>query len=236
LSQSARGVAARSADVERSAGDAARVASQGAASVGAALEGMSRTRERVNEITQKTLILGEKCRRIGEVLKIIRDVAGEIHMLALNAAIESAASAGEHGKRFTVVAGEVRRLAERTRQSAEEIRSILVEIQEAAEATVAAAQQGAREVEAGSTVAGSARSAMEEVIGRIHKAAEVAREISRATQDQRQSSEQVAVSMRDISRAVHRMAEGSEESTKAVRELASLAERFGDLTGAFRTK
>jgi len=235
LTQSARGIASSSADVERSAGDAARVASQGAASVGAALEGMSRTRERVNEITQKTLVLGEKCRRIGEVLKIIRDVAGEIHMLALNAAIESAASAGEHGKRFTVVAGEVRRLAERTRQSAEEIRSILVEIQEAAEATVAAAQQGAREVEAGSTVAGSARTAMEEVIARIHKAAEVAREISRATQDQRQSSEQVAGSMRDISRAVHRMAEGSEDSTKAVRELTALAERFGDLMGTFRT-
>jgi methyl-accepting chemotaxis protein len=236
LSQSARGIAASSADVERTAGDAARVASQGTASVGAALEGMFRTRERVNEITQKTLILGEKCRRIGEVLKIIRDVAGEIHMLALNAAIESAASAGEHGKRFTVVAGEVRRLAERTRQSAEEIRSILVEIQEAAEATVAAAQQGAREVEAGSAVAGSARTAMEEVIGRIHKAAEVAREISRATQDQRQSSEQVAVSMRDISRAVRRMAEGSEDSTKAVRELTDLSERFRDLMGTFRTK
>lgn len=235
LSQSARGIAGSSADVERTAGDAARVASQGTASVGAALEGMFRTRERVNEITQKTLVLGEKCRRIGEVLKIIRDVAGEIHMLALNAAIESAASAGEHGKRFTVVAGEVRRLAERTRQSAEEIRSILVEIQEAAEATVAAAQQGAREVEAGSTVAGNARTAMEEVITRIHKAAEVARDISRATQDQRQASEQVAGSMRDISRAVRRMAEGSEDSTKAVRELTALAERFGDLMGTFRT-
>ncbi len=235
LSESARAVAVSSADVERTAGDAARVASQGTASVGAALEGMFRVRERVNEITQKTLILGEKCRRIGEVLKIIRDVAGEIHMLALNAAIESAASAGEQGKRFTVVAAEVRRLAERTRQSAEEIRAILTEIQEAAEATVAAAQQGAKEVEAGSAVAGGARTAMEEVIGRIHKAAEAAREISRSTQDQRQSSEAVATSMRDISRAVRRMAEGSEESSKAVRELSEIAERFGDLVGTFRT-
>lgn len=235
LSESARGIASSSADVERTAGDAARVASHGTAQVGAALEGLFRTREKVNEITQKTLILGEKCRRIGEVLKIIRDVAGEIHMLALNAAIESAASAGEHGKRFTVVAGEVRRLAERTRQSAEEIRAILTEIQQAAEATVSAAQEGAKEVEAGSTVATGARAALEEVIGRIHQTAEVAREISRATQDQRQASEQVAGSMRDISRAVHRMAEGSEESTNAVRELTALAERFGDLMGTFRT-
>jgi methyl-accepting chemotaxis protein len=235
LSESARGIAQSATDVERTAGDAARVASHGTAQVGAALEGLFRTRERVNEITQKTLVLGEKCRRIGEVLKIIRDVAGEIHMLALNAAIESAASAGEHGKRFTVVAGEVRRLAERTRQSAEEIRAILTEIQQAAEATVAAAQEGAKEVEAGSTVATGARAALEEVITRIHQTAEVAREISRATQDQRQASEQVAGSMRDISRAVRRMAEGSEESTKAVRELTALAERFGDLMGTFRT-
>jgi methyl-accepting chemotaxis protein len=235
LSESARAIASSSADVERTAGDAARVASHGTAQVGEALEGLFRTRERVNEIAQKTMILGEKCRRIGEVLKIIRDVAGEIHMLALNAAIESAASAGEHGKRFTVVAGEVRRLAERTRQSAEEIRSILTEIQQAAEATVAAAQEGAKQVEAGSTVATGARAALEEVIGRIHQTAEVAREISRATQDQRQASEQVAGSMRDISRAVRRMAEGSEESTNAVRELTALAERFGDLMGTFRT-
>ena len=235
LSESARGIAQSAADVERTAGDAARGASHGTAQVGAALEGLFRTRERVTEITQKTLVLGEKCRRIGEVLKIIRDVAGEIHMLALNAAIESAASAGEHGKRFTVVAGEVRRLAERTRQSAEEIRAILTEIQQAAEATVTAAQEGAKEVEAGSTIATGARAALEEVIGRIHQTAEVAREISRATQDQRQASEQVAGSMRDISRAVRRMAEGSEESTKAVRELTALAERFGDLMGTFRT-
>jgi methyl-accepting chemotaxis protein len=235
LSASARGIATSATEVERTAGDAARVASQGTASVGAALEGMFKIRERVAEITQKTLVLGEKCRRIGEVLKIIRDVAGEIHMLALNAAIESAASAGEQGKRFAVVAAEVRRLAERTRQSAEEIRAILTEIQEAAEATVEAAQQGAREVEAGSTVATGARSALEDVITRIHKTAEVARDISRSTQDQRQASEAVVASMRDISRAVRRMAEGSEESSKAVRELAEIAERFGDLVGTFRT-
>lgn len=235
LSEAARSIATGASDVERTAGDAARVASQGTASVGSALEGMFRTRERVNEIAQKTMVLGEKCRRIGEVLKIIRDVAGEIHMLALNAAIEAAASAGEHGKRFTVVAAEVRRLAERTRQSAEEIRSILIEIQEAAEATVAAAESGAKEVEAGSAVATSARTAMEEVIGRIHQTAEVARTISRDTQEQRRSSEQVAASMKDISRAVRRMAEGTEESTRAVRDLTDLSERFGDLMGTFRT-
>ncbi len=235
LTESARAIASSATEVERTAGDAARVATQGTASVGSALEGLFRTREKVNEIAQKTLVLGEKCRRIGEVLKIIRDVAGEIHLLALNAAIESAASAGEHGKRFTVVAAEVRRLAERTRQSAEEIRSILTEIQEAAEATVGAAEAGAKEVEAGSTVATSARSALEEVIRRIHETAQAAREISRATQDQRQSSEGIAASMRDISRAVRRMAEGTEESSKAVRELSDLSERFGDLVGTFRT-
>ncbi len=235
LSESARSIASSAADVERTAGESARSASQGTASVGAALEGMFRTRERVNEIAQKTMVLGEKCRRIGEVLAIIRDVAGEIHMLALNAAIESAASAGEHGRRFTVVAAEVRRLAERPRQAAEEIRSILTEIQEAAEASVAAAQQGAREVETGSAVAGSARTALEDVLTRIHQTSEAAREISRATQEQRQSSEQVASSMRDISRAVHRMAEGTEESTRAVRDLTDLSERFGDLMGTFRT-
>ena len=91
---------------------------------------MEKIRRRVADISGKTLLLGERSQRISEVLNLIKEIAGEIHLLAVNAAIESAA-AGEHGKRFAVVASEVRRLAERTRESAEEIKGIVGEIQSA---------------------------------------------------------------------------------------------------------
>jgi len=234
LSGSAGRVALSAGEVQLTADDALTVASQGAQSVGTALQDMTRIQERVNGIASKTIVLGEKSRRIGEVVKIIGDVAGEIHVLALNAAIESAA-AGEYGKRFSVVAAEVRRLAERTRRSAEEIRAVLTEIQGAAEATMNASAEGAREVEAGARIAGSAGVSLEKVIAAIRGTAEAARQITQATQQQQAASEQVAAAMRDISRAVRQTAEGTEQSTRAVQDLTALADRFRDLTSTFRT-
>ncbi len=235
LSETATSISVAAAGVERTAEEASRAAAEGSRSVGAALEGMARIQQRVAEISGKTSVLGDKVRRIGEVLRIIQDVAGEIHMLALNAAIESAASAGEHGKRFTVVAGEVRRLAERTRQAAEEISAILTEIQEAAEVTVAAAAQGAREAAEGAQTAGVAGRSLEQVTQGIHSTARAAREISQTTNEQRRNSESVAASMREIARAVRQMAEGTEGSSRAVRDLAALSERFEGLIRTFRT-
>jgi methyl-accepting chemotaxis protein len=235
LAESARDIAGRAGEVERVADAAMLGASQGTTAVGSAVDGIFRVRGQVGEISARTLVLAEKTRRIGEVLKIIQAVAGEIHMLALNAAIEAASSAGEGGKRFAVVAGEVRRLADRTRQATDEIRSVLLEIQEASEGVESAASQGAAEANRGAEDAGRARKSMEEVIASIHRTAEAARAISRATQEQRLASEQVSASMSEISNAVRRMARGSEESTQAVQDLAALATRFETLTGSFRT-
>src|SRR4030042_28667 len=79
-------------------------------------------------------------------MEIIKEIASEIHLLALNAAIESAA-AGEHGRRFAVVASEVGRLGEKTRESTETIRGIITEIQSATNSSVEATEQGTKEVE-----------------------------------------------------------------------------------------
>ena len=117
LTNTAKQIAMSATSVEKIADDSAQAAHAGYDSVGEALEAMEKIRRRVADISGKTLLLGERSQRISEVLNLIKDIAGEIHLLAVNAAIESAA-AGEHGKRFAVVASEVRRLAERTRIAA----------------------------------------------------------------------------------------------------------------------
>src|SRR5674536_347243 len=104
---------------------------------------MAQIKDRVGDIARKTLFLGEKSHEIGKVMEIIKEIASEIHLLALNAAIESAA-AGEHGRRFAVVASEVRRLSEKTRESTETIRGIISEIQAATNSSVEAREHGRR--------------------------------------------------------------------------------------------
>jgi methyl-accepting chemotaxis protein len=106
LTNTAKQIAHSATSVEKIADDSAQAAHAGFESVNEALEAMEKIRRRVADISGKTLLLGERSQRISEVLNLIKEIAGEIHLLAVNAAIESAA-AGEHGKRFAVVASEV---------------------------------------------------------------------------------------------------------------------------------
>ena len=94
------------------------------------------------------LNLGERSQQIGEIIDLINDLSDETHLLALNAAIE-AAGAGEHGRRFAVVAAEVKSLANRALAAAKEVKGVIAEIQQATNAAVLAAEEGGKEVERG---------------------------------------------------------------------------------------
>ena len=101
--------------------------------------------DRVDSIATRALSLGEKGQEIGRILEVIDDLADQTNLLALNAAIE-AARAGEHGRGFAVVASEVRKLAERSQESAGQIQAIVTQIQAETNATILASEEGAKEV------------------------------------------------------------------------------------------
>ena len=164
------------------------------------------------------MLLGERSRRISEVLNLIKEIAGEIHLLAVNAAIESAA-AGEHGKRFAVVAGEVRRLAERTRDSAEEIKAIVGEIQSATHSSVLATEQGVKEVENGVALATGARGSLEQIMQMVDRTTQAIRQITLATQQQQSASEQIVQTMREVAVVTSQAAAGMKQSATSVAEL-----------------
>ena len=105
---------------------------------------MSEMQDHVRTISERSLALGERSQRIGEVLTLLNDIAERTNLLALNAAIE-AARAGEAGRGFAVVASEVRKLAERSVRSTESIREIVTAIQDETNATIMATEQGARQ-------------------------------------------------------------------------------------------
>jgi methyl-accepting chemotaxis protein len=225
LTNTAKQIAQSASSVEKIADDSADAAHAGYASVGEALEAMENIRRRVADISGKTLLLGERSRRISEVLNLIKEIAGEIHLLAVNAAIESAA-AGEHGKRFAVVASEVRRLAERTRDSAEEIKSIVGEIQSATHSSVLATEQGVKEVESGVALATGARGSLEQIIQMVDRTTTAIRQITLATQQQQSASEQIVQTMREVAVVTSEAAAGMKQSAASVGELNVLADQF----------
>ena len=233
LSGTAAQIAENARAVEGVAAETAHSAQAGATAVEEAIRAMEGIRARVEEIAKKTLALGERSQQIGEVLTLIKEIAGEIHLLALNAAIESAA-AGEHGKRFAVVAAEVRRLAERTRASTEEIRTIIGEIQAATNSSVLATEQGMKEAEGVATRAGRAGEALEEILGKVDRTAQAAKQISVATQQQRTASDQIVASMRELADVIKQTAAGMKQSSLAAGELNQLAVELKERVSAFQ--
>lgn len=193
--------------------------------------GMETLKDKVQSLAERIMTLGDKAQQIGVIVDIINDFAGDTHLLALNASIE-AASAGEHGQRFAVVAAEVKRLAERVVQATGEIRSLIGEVQSATNAAVMAAEDSAREAEQGSLLAERSGRAISEILQQAEAVVSLAQEISIATQQQEQANEQVARTMYDVSNAAQETAAASQQSSDAAQQLTETANKLVSMVGA----
>jgi methyl-accepting chemotaxis protein len=152
---------------------------------------MQDMRGKVDMIAAQALSLGERTQQIGEILKLINDIAAQTNILALNAAIE-AARAGEAGKGFAVVAAEVRKLAERSVQSTDSIREIITAVQDGTNATIMAAGEGSQRTSEVADLMTSTSAMLEESIV--------------ATQQQKSAADQVDVAIQQISEAADSLA------------------------------
>jgi hypothetical protein len=190
----------------------------GALAIADSVAGVAAIERRIAEITAGAETLGGRSRDIFRVLELISDIAQETHILSINAALESAA-AGERGRRFAVVAEDVRRLSERVRDSVASVRSLVEEFAAAIRATVTAAEEAAREVERVRGEAASSAGALEAVRDTLLESADVARQISLVTRQQTAASEEVVSTLREFHQVVQRMS----------RDLAQLTETAGRL-------
>jgi len=232
VSITAQMIAEHCESMARSAEHALERSMEGQKLVGDTAEGMERIRDTVAAMSRHILSLGEKSKQIGDIIETISGIADETHLLALNAAIESA-GAGEHGRRFAVVANEVKRLAQRAVAETSGIRKILTEIQTAANASVLATEQGIKEVETGARLAHGAREAINGVITLVEDTAKKTREISDATEQQKQANLQIVSSMREITAASREAAAANKQSRAAARSLTELAETLSVITRLF---
>jgi methyl-accepting chemotaxis protein len=233
LSTTARQIAENSSAVTAVAEEALKSAEEGQEFMEESVKGMTLIRSKTEESSDKIMNLGKKSQQIGEVIEIINEIAIETKMLSLNAAIE-AAKAGEAGKGFSVVAAEIRRLAEDVVKSTGTIRDVLLEIQSAANASVLAAEENVKGVAIGAERLARVQNALENIIAMAEQNTEAARQISVATNQQKEASEQVVSTMREISKVTQQTAASAKHSISAASDLNRLAEELRSRVSRFR--
>jgi methyl-accepting chemotaxis protein len=232
LAATAAQIAETAGAVAATASDTLLLAADGRGAVATSVQAMDRIAARVDSIAASSAGLGDRIQEIGRILELIDDLTDQTNLLALNAAIE-AARAGEHGRGFAVVAAQVRNLAERAQESTGRIQGIVAEIRTHTQATIAASDEGAREVRAGSKAVRNVAGALDMIEEKVDEATAAAREISIATQQQRSASDQVVVAMTQVSDASRMYAQGSQVGARAASELAELAETMHDSIASF---
>ncbi len=226
--------------VSAAAGDAANVAQEaranaryGGEAVTKTIGSMNRIRGNVQETAKKIKRLGESSQQIGEIVKLIDDIADQTNMLALNAAIQ-AAMAGEQGKGFSVVTEEVRRLAQRSANATREIASLVKSIQDDTTAAVIAMEESTGEVVEGSKVAdeaGKALSAIEQVVDEL---ADLILNISAVSQQQASTSSSIAQSMVEISALTTEATNLRRKSSEVTALVARTADELRNSVAAFK--
>jgi methyl-accepting chemotaxis protein len=194
---------------------------------------MEKVRHNAVEVDDAIAKLSKRVERIGTVVEVIDEIADRSDLLALNAALEGA-KAGEAGRGFSIVAAEMRRLAENVMESTKEIKNLITEIREATHAAKEAADGNKRMAGEGEKLGGNAITAVTGILAGIQETSDAARVIHLATQQQRTATEQVVQSMSEIEEVTRQAQTGSKQATGAAAELTKLAERLAELVKRFK--
>ncbi len=236
VSSSMAQINARIKEVETNAAEAARFADgvirdarAGMETVERSIDGIMKIKETAGE---STLIMNSLCDRIKEInkiLNVIQDVAEETNLLALNAAI-IAAQSGEHGKSFSVVANEMKDLAERTSTSAKEVSEIIQAVEIESERAVKSIEKGFGNAEEGARLSIESGEGLKKIVGSAQRSTGSVLEIAKAAGEQARQSrmvveaiEKVAGMTRRIVNATQEQARGSELINKASERMAEIA-------------
>ncbi len=227
IAVTARQVAENALRVETQAEHASHACGGGMEAVQDAVKGMGSLKNQVQSIAEAMLHLGENAQKVGGIVDIIDEISDQTNLLALNAAIE-AAGAGEAGKRFSIVASEVKRLAERTVTATGQIKRLIEEIQKASNSTTMLTEEGNKGVDSANALVTKVATSLSTIISMVSETTEAAREIKLSTQQQMTASEQMAETVAEVRDVAEQVAASAEETAQAITELTTLAENLRD--------
>src|SRR5512139_106144 len=206
---------------------------QGEGSIRAFMDSMEKVKKNAVEVDDAISKLSRRVERIGTVVEVIDEIADRSDLLALNAALEGA-KAGEAGRGFSIVAAEMRRLAENVMESTKEIKNLITEIREATHAAKEASDGNKKMAGEGEKLGANAMTSVTGILSGIQETSDAARVIHLATQQQRTATEQVVQSMSEIEEVTRQAQSGSRQATGAASELTRLAERLAELVKRFK--
>jgi twitching motility protein PilJ len=222
--------AQESADVARQSLQAAEVGLQ---AVQNAIGGMNSIRDQIQDTSKRIKRLGESSQEIGEITELISDITEQTNVLALNAAIQ-AASAGEAGRGFSVVAEEVQRLAERSADATRQIASLVKAIQTDTQDAVGAMERSTQGVVEGAKLSDNAGTALTEIDQVSRRLAELIEQISASTSREADLANEVAGNIQHIFAVTEQTGEGTRSTATQVRELSKMAEELRQSVARFR--
>jgi methyl-accepting chemotaxis protein len=206
----------------------------GDATVDTASQSIGAIRQQVDLVVTHMLALGKKSQEIGSVLDLVSELAEQTNILAINATIE-AAGAGDAGKRFGVVADEIRKLADRVTISSKEIRTLIDDVRAAVNTTVMATETGSKAVDTGKKQFTDVTSAFKHIANLVGTATEAAREIELSTKQQTSAVEQVNIAIANVAQTTRESEASSSQTLQTAVQLNNLSRDLRGLVEADRS-
>jgi len=227
-------------EITRSAQTVSELAEESLSHAEHGVELMQRNTEKAEAIsevadqgTQKMRTLGGKMQEISKILELIENIAAETKILSINAAIESARS-GEQGRGFSVVAAEIRKLADHTIQSTSKVKSFVADILDLTQQAVSAIEMNQRGISEQKDLITELRESVGQIVGFVKKTAESAGRISSAIDQQLRATEHVENALREISTVVKQFTNATIESREQADTLKNMADELNGIISLFR--
>lgn len=228
-----RGVSEQAAESVKVASTSLTVAEAGAQAVRNAIVGMHDIREHIQETSKRVKRLGESSQEVGEIIELISDITEQTNVLSLNAAIQ-AASAGEAGRGFSVVAEEVQRLAERSTEATKQIAALIRTIQSDTHDAIAAMERMTQGVVEGTRLSDAAGRALNEIGKVTPHLASLIESIAQTAEQEAVSAGEVGLSIEKMLRVTTATSAGVEQTAGAVRQIAELVQELRRSVARFR--
>lgn len=229
--QTSEQAAHRATSVSQSSQKSLDISKAGRKAVDDSVAVMGNVKQQVESIAENILALAEQAQAIGEIIATVNDIAEQTNLLALNAAIE-ASRAGEHGRGFSVVATEVKALAEQSRRATAQVRQILGDIQKATNSAVIVTEEGTKSVNRAIRVVNDAGETIRVLSEAVNEAAQVAAQIAASSGQQATGVAQIHQAMKDIKQVTHQTLASTRQAEQAAQGLNTLAGKLRSLVTA----